>query len=141
MIARLVRARAPEVPDEGVTVRVASPAIWSPLWSVPVAVMVTLQLGTQSAAAAGSTVASPEALTLTSVGSLDTQAAELVRFTLVGVLLKVPMAMNWAVCPGMLSDWVPGSTVTETRSRAPPPPPPAPVAEVTVISEVPVMPP
>jgi len=86
-------------------------------------------------------VASPDELIVANRTSLDTQVTLLVMSLVAGLPLNVPIAMNWAVSPGVCTTWAPaaGMIVSEVKSFAVPPPPPPVI--VTVNAAVPSTPP
>lgn len=99
-------------PEPGLTVRVELPVIVDPARDVALAVIVTTQL----LEAQPSADASPEALTEATLVSLDCQVTSPAMFWVVGLLLNVPITMNWALSPIEFRVWVPGIIVRLIRS-------------------------
>jgi hypothetical protein len=79
-------------------------------------------------------VASPPAEMVATWVLLELQATVLVRSS-VAPDVVVPMAMNWVVCAGEATDWVPGMMATEARLPpvVPPPPPVTVIVAVALI--------
>lgn len=88
------RSKGPAVP--GLNVKLDVPTISAPPRpEVVLAVMVVVQLVDSHPVA----VASPVELIVATSTSLDSQVTESVKSTVVGLVLKVPIAKNWAVSP------------------------------------------
>jgi hypothetical protein len=112
-----------DVPPPGFTLRLEVPIITELLGpSGELAVMfVTQGAGGVQAIA----VASPDESIAAMSTSLDAQVTVSVRSTVVGLVLKVPSAMNCEVSPILFKVCVslPGRIVMADSARAPPPPP------------------
>jgi len=99
-------------PEPGLTVSVVVPVMVEPVREVALAVIVAKQLVDAQPTA----VACPDELIEATLVSLDCHVTSPAMFWVVGLLLKVPITMNWAVSPIAFTVWAPGIIVRLIRS-------------------------